>query len=150
MQKLNIKLVYPKSRLSHCKIADEKCKLQIAKCVVAKFQQDTCRSSRSQMIFKIDVLKNVCKKTTGLESLFLIKLQHYLKKDTRIGIFLRILRNFEEHLFRKNNSGGYFCTQCNSNLKICDLEVMLSVYKSNMTIMLFQPSMFQLKRNEDV
>ena len=44
--KLNIKLVFPESKLYRCKIANEKCKLQLAKCVVAKFQQ-TCRSSRS-------------------------------------------------------------------------------------------------------
>ena len=41
-----IKLVFL-LKLCRCKIVDEICKLQIAKYVVAKFQQDTCRGSRS-------------------------------------------------------------------------------------------------------
>ena len=39
-------------------------------CAVAKYQQDTHRSNRSQMLFKIGVLKKVHRKTHLLESLF--------------------------------------------------------------------------------
>ena len=40
---------------------------------------------------------------------FLIKLQLYEKRDFGTGVFLWILRNFSEHLFLQNTSGGCFC-----------------------------------------
>ena len=47
---------------------------------------------------------------------FLIKLQGkslqlYLKRDRGTGVFLWILRNFWEHLFLQNISGGSFCIE---------------------------------------
>ena len=41
-----------------------------------------------------------------LESLFILQL---LLKHTLTGIFLRSLRNFLEHIFLQNTSGGCFC-----------------------------------------
>ena len=65
-----IKIIFPKSKSCCFKFANEKDKLKIAICVVAKFQQYTGRSSRSYMFFKIGVLKNVHRKIPVLESLF--------------------------------------------------------------------------------
>ena len=58
------------------------------------------RSSRSQMFFKIAVLKNFCKfhsKTPVLESLF--KPPSLLKRDSNAGVFLGNLRNFKNAFF---------------------------------------------------
>ena len=64
-----------------------------------------CRSSHSQMIFKIGVLENFTK-LTGKHlcwSFFLIKLQAatLLKRDFSTDVFLRILENFQEQLLSR-------------------------------------------------
>ena len=64
------------------------------------------RSSRSQIFFKIDIVKifeNLVVKHLCW-SLFLIKLEAWmsavlLKRDSNTGVFLWNMRNFEEHLF---------------------------------------------------
>ena len=68
------------------------------------------RSSHPKVFCKKDVLRNFPKFTGKhlYQSLFLNKLQLYLKKDSGTGVFLWILRNFEEHLSLQNTSGGCF------------------------------------------
>ena len=68
---------------------------------------DIIRSSRSQMFFKIGVLKNSAI-LTGKRlcwSLFLIKVQ---ASGSYTGVFLWIMWIFWEHLFLQNTSGGCF------------------------------------------
>ena len=68
----------------------------------------TCRSSRSQMLFKMSALKYI----TGKQlcwSLFLIKLQaqacNFIKKKLKRRCFLV---KFAKHFFSQNTSGGSF------------------------------------------
>ena len=73
-------------------------------------------TSRTQMFFKIGVLRNVAI-FTGKHlcwSHFLIKLQALrpptlFKTDFSTGAFLWILQNFYKQLFLKNTTVGYFC-----------------------------------------
>ena len=67
-----------------------------------------------------DVLQNDVLKTFAIftrkhlcQGLFLIKLQAFkpvnlLKRDSNTSVFLQLLRNFLEHLFLQNTSGGCF------------------------------------------
>ena len=78
------------------------------------------KSSRSQMFFKIGVLKNfaIFAGKHLCWSYFLIKLQAWrfailLKRDSNTGVFLGILQNFKEHLFRRTSAKGCFCTSNN-------------------------------------
>ena len=80
------------------------------------------KSSRLQMFFKVDVLKNfvIFAGKHLCWSYFLIKLQAWtspivLKRDSNTGVFLWILRNFSEYLFWRTFANGYFCT---SNHKV--------------------------------
>ena len=45
-------------------------------------------------------------KNTCVRASFLISLQ---KRDPGTGVFLRVLRNFQEYLLSQNTSGGCFC-----------------------------------------
>ena len=81
--------------------------------------QNLRRSSRSQMFFKIGSLKMFAGKDL-CENLFFKKTLTQVLSCDYFKIF--------------NNS---FFTRCNSNVN-CDLEIMLGVYKSNITIMSFQ------------
>ena len=74
------------------------------------------KSSRSQIVFKIGVLKNFINFIGKYIywNLFLIKLQAWrpatlLKRDSNTGVFLWNLQNFSEHFFLQNISGGCFC-----------------------------------------
>ena len=66
------------------------------------------RYSVKKVLLKI--LLNSQENTCGRVS-FLIKLQalQLIKKDSSEGVFLWILRNFQEHLFSQNTSRGCFC-----------------------------------------
>ena len=73
------------------------------------------RSNRPEVFCKKGALRNFAKFTVKhlCQSLFFNKVaglrrQLYWKRDSGTGLFLRILRNFEEHLFSKNTSGGSF------------------------------------------
>ena len=76
------------------------------------------KSNRLQIFFKIAVLKNFAN-FTGKKlrwSLFLIKLQAFrsatlLKRNSNIGVFLKNLQNFWEHLFLQNTYCGYFSSR---------------------------------------
>ena len=75
-----------------------------SKLILTKSLQNTSRgrSSSSQMIFKIDALRDFAVFTENTfegRSLFLVTLQAgrsatLLERDSNAGIFLRILRNF--------------------------------------------------------
>ena len=76
------------------------------------------RSTRSQMFFKIDVLKDfaIFRGKNLCWSLFLVKLQDFRpttlsNRDSNRDVFLWILRNFLEQLLLRNTSGGYCCHQ---------------------------------------
>ena len=71
------------------------------------------RSSRPELFYKKGALRNFAKFTGKrlCQSLFFNKdagLSH-LKRDSGTGVFQWILRNFWEHLFLQNTSGGCFC-----------------------------------------
>ena len=76
------------------------------------------RSSRAEGFCKKGVLRNFTKFTGKYlyQSLFVNKVPglrpkacNFIKKDSGTGIFLWILRKFEEHIFIKNTSAGCFC-----------------------------------------
>ena len=73
------------------------------------------RSNRSEVFCKKSVLRNfakftkkTCTRISFLKKLRAPGLQLYLKRDSGTGVFLWILRNFYEHLFLQNTSGGCF------------------------------------------
>ena len=74
------------------------------------------RRSRSQMFFKINILRNFVNfiaKHPVCRSLIFKKLQAWrtatlLKGDSNTGVFLWNLRNFYEQLFLQNTSSGCF------------------------------------------
>ena len=90
------------------------------------------RSSRSQIFFKIDVLKNFASftgkylcwslflnKAAGPPSLFLIKLQalrlaSLLKRDSKAGhlMYFKLANYFYEQLLLQDTSSGCFCGFC--------------------------------------
>ena len=77
------------------------------------------RSRRLEVFCEKGVLKSFAKFTGKhlRQSLFLIKLQTlglqiYEKRVSGTGVFLWILRNFEEHLLLQNTSGGTFWSSC--------------------------------------
>ena len=79
--------------------------------LIAKF-----RSSRPDVFCEKSVLRNFAKFTGKhlCQSLFLIKLQPwglqlYLIRDSGTGVFLWILQNFSEQLFRRTPPDDCFC-----------------------------------------
>ena len=64
------------------------------------------RSSRPEVFCKKCVPRNFAKFTRKH-----LCQKLYLKRDSGTGVFLWILRNFYEHLFLQNTSGGCFCNK---------------------------------------
>ena len=87
-----------------------------AKLLANAFINSQFRSSRLDVFCRKGFHRNFAKFTGKhlcwspfLNKVAVLKACNFVKKDSGTGVFLWILRNFLEHLFLQNTSGGCFC-----------------------------------------